>query len=398
MDDYWQNGYDSSMFYVSSQNRLNEIFNQSATSFHPYTNVPFTIDKNILTFQFKPLFNDFVIDTIYINCCLVDVPLILELSINDQTISFKQQKNIVTVSKAASLHQTVKMIFGFSPSIKNICVTVLQIRDSVADFKLSKPLFFIKGQKYEFGPFTEESFDRKYIPKNFCLRKIIMKESIPLKIINHQGYLFHFQKEDAHSTKYKRYQIKLKCDYPIFHSTQSETKISCATEFTLRGVMNPNYNAESFLNEKTTHFVTETTRVMNYDTKDCKLDNRDFMGELFLKYMTIQANSPFVGGVGMKYSYQSIKAIWDDAENYTSKGWITSVTGMSNKMRTNELTIPFCSNPTTMLPQSYLFLNRCEYFQILCNPVSPQSKITLKLCCMQVVASYCGQLCQVFSC
>jgi hypothetical protein len=404
MNDNWEDGFHQSMLSVSSFVRANSVLNLSETSWHPYTNVPFTIDKNTLSFDLKPWFKKFIVDKIYFECCecrdCEDVPDVLEVSIDNRSVKYQQNSNIITINQLSQLHDKVLVIFDHTPNIAKLCVSLIQCNPTIYDFKLSESTDYAKGKKYDFGPFSEATFDRKYLPKNFCLRKILIKEPCDTIIATDQNYLFRFYKNDFHQTKNKRlYQIKLKCDYPIFHVPPSQTKILCKSEFTLRGVIDPDRNAEEILKQPSITFVTETTRVIDYDSNNFKLDNRDTNGELFLKYMTIESDSSFVGKVGMRFEWDERNAIWDNAENYCADGWIRPVVGFKHqKSNANEIIIPFSSNPKSMIPHSYLFMNRCDYFQILTNLLSARGKVRVKLCCLQIIRSQQGLIGRVFDC
>ena len=401
MNDFWENGFDPSMFLVSSFHSTNLIMNQPETSWHPYTNVPFVIDRNTLSFNLRPWFEKCVVDKIFFEGSFGDPPTVLEISIDNKTVKYQQNSNIITINQQSQLYHKVQLIFDQHFSLDNIsklCVTLIQCNLSVQDIQMPKTIDFHKGKKYDIGPFTEATFDKKYLPKNFCVRKFFMNEPQELIISTNQNYLFKFNKTDVHLTRNKkRYQIKLKCDYPIFHASLSETKILCKSEFTLRGVLDPNYKAEEILNQPQVKFVTETTRVIDFDSGNFKLDNRDIGGELFLKYMIIESDSSLGKKVGMRFQWEDRNAIWDDSENYGADGWITSVVGFNRRhLSARKIAIPFSSNPKSMIPHSYLFMNRCDYFQILTNPSITRANVKVKLCCMQIVQAYLGKIGQVF--
>lgn len=400
MNEVWQDGYNDAMYHISFFHRVNDMLKIPFTSWHPYTNIPFSIDKNILTFTLMPMFNDFILDKIYLEFpnYLLEQNTVLDISINDKSVSFQQNINVISINKPAKVFQKVVLIFGQTPTINKLCATLLQFTKDIT--YLPSPQYFATGRKYNFGPFSQSTFDSKFIPKNFCIRKIRLREPTNFLITSNNSYLYHFKDSDAHLTRTgDMYQVKLKCDFPIFHA--SMIKFVCSTEFYLRGVINSNGKAQEMLDQTSTKFVTETTRMLRFDASSFKMDNRDFGGELFLKHMIVQCDTgSFVGTIAMRMvpNYDG-NLIWDDVINYGSNGWITSV--IENKestLKSNQIILPFSANPKSILPHSYLFLNRCDSFQILLRTNQQTPKITVKLYCLQVVQYHSGQLGQVFGC
>lgn len=418
------------LVHVFSYKNVNELMNCDPCFFSPCSDVPFTIDRNVLAFDIKHWLN-LPTDRTKIDTILIDFDpsnqKLLEVSINDRFAPFIQNEQIVSFvdSPIVNHGSIVKFIFAETPSVARVCYTLMHyIRSNESrSNNTDTPLSSVRNKRFvasdennriRFGPYTESTFDKKYIPKSFCLRKIVIDgEPIKCSIVSDDRYLMQFFPVDMIKGAYK-----LKCDHPLFHCG-SGTRIKCKSSFYLDGVINHDSNPDSILDKDFAVFATETTKVTEspkYHYRSIKdgsiafikydIDMHDLCGELFVKCIKVatKSGSHFCQGFSITFDSYNHALVDDFAANYSStdKGWIPKVTQSSINKGMNHLIIPFDAHPKSIITESYLFANRFNVLSFSAVIEFKEAKelfdeqLMMKFYCFQVLALRDGQLYKVF--